>query len=325
MAIKINLGFGNYLTPLNTSELIQIDRDFVDRCVMCREVLDDTTKTVEHIFPQWLQNKFDLWNKKITLPNNSKTPYRQFTVPCCKECNNGAMSAWEKIVQTATEKGYDEFIKLDEEIVVWWLLKIYYSKIVKELTFKDNIKNPQSAMMMSEKQLFEYRSIYFYMCELLKGTKFKNPKPYELYIFRTLGNNDFDYLDDISRHIVYMQINDILIICSFDSFDIFSIQYKNEFEKLSKMEEVHPIQAIELFVKMVYYKSHYKFDSIHKMSIDQNGVNISSEIINIEQIREFDTYELYLLLSNVFKNRVITNDIPAFKEGTMFSTILDGD
>ncbi len=322
MAIKINLGFGNYLTQLNTDELFQIDSDFIDRCVMCREVLDDSTKTLEHIFPQWLQNKFDLWNKKITLPNNSQTPYRQFTVPCCKDCNNGTMSAWEKLIQNATEKGYDEFIKLDEEIIVWWLMKIYYSKMVKELTFKENIKNPNSPMMISEKQLFEYKNIYFYMCELLKGARFKNPKPYELYIFRTHGNNDFDYLDDISRHVVYIQMNDIIIICSFDSFGVFSIQYENELIELSKIEKIHPIQAIELFAKIVYYKSHYKFDSNHEVSIEPDGVKINSEIANIEQIREFDLYELYLLLCDIFKMRGITNEIPSFKEGTMFSTIL---
>lgn len=201
-------------------------------------------------------------------------------------------------------------------------MKIYYSKIVKELTFKDNIKNPNSPMMISEKQLFEYRNIYLYMCELLKGTKFKNPKPYELYIFRTNGNDDFDYLDDITRHIVYMQMNDVLIICSFDSFGVFSIQYENELKELCKIEKIHPIQAIELFAKIIYYKSHYKFDSNHETLIEADGVKINSEISNIEQIREFDLYELYLLLSEVFNNRGITKEIPAFKKGTMFSTIL---
>ena len=51
-------------------------------------------------------------------------------------------------------------------------------------------------------------------------------------------------------------------------------------------------------------------------------MKINSEITNIEQIREFNLYELYLLLQDVFKMRGITPIIPEFKEGTMFSTIL---
>lgn len=325
MAIKNNLGSGNYLIPLNSQELFQIESDFFNRCVMCRELLYDDTKTVEHIFPQWLQNEFNLWNEKITLPNNSQTLYRQFTVPCCKECNNGPMSAWEKLIQSAVEKGYDEFIKLDEEIVVWWLLKIYYSKMVKELSFKENIRIPNSCMMISDEQICAYKNIYFYMCELLKGTKFKNPKPYELYIFRTYNEHCFDYIDDISRHVVYMQMSDILIVCSFDSYRVFSLQYKKELQELSKLDRIHPLQALEMFSKIIYYKSHYKFDSEHKTSIEADGVKISSKITNIEQLREFNLQELYILLSNVFNLRGITTEIPTFEEGKMFSTILNNE
>ena len=114
----------------------------------------------------------------------------------------------------------------------------------------------------------------------------------------------------------------VRIVCSFDGFGVFSIQYKNELKELGGKEKIHPIQAIELFAKILYYKSHYKFDSNHEMSIEHNGVKINSEITNIEQIREFNLYELYLLLRDVFKMRGITHAIPEFKEGTMFSTIL---
>lgn len=321
MAIKINLGFGRYLTELNSDKLSQIEHNFGDRCVMCREVLDDNTKTAEHVFPKWLQNRFGLWNAKITLPNKSQTPYRQFTVPCCKECNGGLMSEAEKLIQQATENGFEEFIKLDEEIIVWWLLKIYYSKLVKELSYKENVRDPHSPMMVSEPQLFQYKNIYLYMCNLLKGINYNKPKPYELYIFRTQGNNKFDYLDDISRHIVYMQMNDILIVCSFDSFSLFAIQYKKELQELNKFEYVQPIQALELFAKILYFKTHYKFNTQHETQINPNGVVINTEITNIEQSREFNSLELHLLLCDVFKMRGIETDNIPFVEGKMFSTI----
>lgn len=322
MAIKINLGFGRYLTELNSNKLSQIEHDFGDRCVMCREILDEDTRTAEHIFPKWLQNRFNLWNTKITLPNKSQTPYRQFTIPCCKECNGGPMSEWERLIQQATEKGFDEFIKLDEDIIAWWLLKIYYSKLVKELSYKENMRDPHSPMMVSESQLLQYKNIYLYMCNLLKGITYNKPKPYELYVFRTRGDNDFDYLDDISRHVVYMQMNDILIVCSFDSFSLFAVQYKKELQKLNKLEYVHPIQALELFAKITYFKTHYKFNTQHETQISSTGVMINSEITDIEQTRDFDLLELHLLLCNVFKMRgVETNNLP-FVEGKMFSTIL---
>ena len=106
MSVKINIGFGSYLTPLDANEKSEIDDAFTERCVMCREPLDEYNKSDEHIFPKWLQNMFNLQNQKITLPNNSTTLYRQFLVPCCKECNNGVMSAWEKTIEAAISKGH---------------------------------------------------------------------------------------------------------------------------------------------------------------------------------------------------------------------------
>ena len=65
-----------------------------DRCFLCGKKLK--RKTVEHVFPKWLMNDFDLWDQKITLLNQTKINYRQLIIPCCKECNNVYLSKVEK-------------------------------------------------------------------------------------------------------------------------------------------------------------------------------------------------------------------------------------
>ncbi|MBU3073868.1 hypothetical protein [Clostridium estertheticum] len=322
MPIKYNLGYGTHLTPLNSYELSKIENNLINRCIMCREELSDESRTEEHIYPKWLQNRFNLWNQKIILPNGSATYYRQFTVPCCKQCNGETMSEWEKKIQYAVEKGYNEFIKLDEEIVVWWLLKIYYSKIVKESLFKENIKDPKSRKMITDEFLAKYNGIYFYMCELLKGVKFNDPKPYELYLFQSNGTNDFDYIDDISRQVLYMQLNDILIVCVFDSFKFFNMQYETEIKELRKLERVYPLQAIELFIKIVYFKSHYSYKTKHSYFIDEKGVFVNTEIINPKQINSFNLRYLHDMLIESFKMRGCQYDFPTFKDNSMISLIL---
>ena len=46
MPIRIGLGQGDYLTPMNAHDLMQIEGSYFQRCVMCREELTDETKTV---------------------------------------------------------------------------------------------------------------------------------------------------------------------------------------------------------------------------------------------------------------------------------------
>lgn len=321
MPINHSLGNGMFLTPLNSFELSSVKSELSSRCVMCREKLDKETKTEEHIFPKWLQHHFNLWDKTLTLPNGSSTHYRQFTVPCCKQCNGEAMSRWEQIIQNAVQEGYREFVKVNDEIVVWWLLKIYYSKLVKENMFKEDIKNPLSTNLISDDTLAEYGNIYYYMCELLKGIKFNDPKPYELYIFQADSNNNFDYIDDISCHVLYMQMNDILLVCTFDSFNFFKMQYERELKKLKTLEKVYPLQAIELFVKIVYFKSHYCFDTKHSYLMKEDGAFVNSEIINLKQIRDFDLKILYDMLTQYFRIRGYTEDLPEYKGNSMISLI----
>ena len=321
MPTKINLGHGNFLTPINAYDLAQIENGILSRCVMCRDILNKDTRTVEHIYPKWLQTQFQLWDKKLSLPNGSEIPYRRLTVPCCKECNGGIMADWEKKIQTAVSQGYDTFIRLDEEIVAWWIYKLYYTKLVKELSLKANIKDPNSEMIISEILLKEYHPIYYYMCELLKGTKFSTPKPYELYIYRTSPDNDFDYVDDIARHVVYVQMNDILIICALDSFGFFKAQYEKELLQLNSLDTVSTIQALELFVKIVYYRTHYKFDTGHGRIISSSGLIITSEILNPEQLREFNLMELYAMMVSMLRFRGYHGSIPEWRENSMFSFI----
>ena len=90
---------------------------------------------------------------------------------------------------------------------------------------------------------------------------------------------------------------------------------------LDSLEIVHPLQGLELFAKMVYYKTHYKFDTEHKVIIDASGPYIENKIINATQIRPFNLKELYDLMKNVLQLRGVTDEIPEYVEGKMFSFI----
>ena len=39
-------------------------------CFLCGKECESTT--AEHIFPKWLQSKFNLWDQKLTITNDSK-------------------------------------------------------------------------------------------------------------------------------------------------------------------------------------------------------------------------------------------------------------
>lgn len=64
MATKIKLDQGIYLTPLNSESLLEIQDNLEARCFMCREILTNENKTVEHIYPKEL---YDLMKNVLQL------------------------------------------------------------------------------------------------------------------------------------------------------------------------------------------------------------------------------------------------------------------
>ncbi|MDR3587951.1 MAG: hypothetical protein P4L59_21965 [Desulfosporosinus sp.] len=90
-----------------------------DTCFIC----GDPATTIEHIIPKWLQNRFNLWDQQITLPNGTPIFYRQLTIPACTKCNNEIFGRLEEKVRNNNSTDLD----------IWkWANKIHYG-----LSFKD--------------------------------------------------------------------------------------------------------------------------------------------------------------------------------------------
>ena len=94
-------------------------------CFLCGDDLKDS-KSKEHVFPQWLLNKYDLWDGQFELLNRTSITYNKLTIPCCLECNNDYLSQMEQKIRNAVNGGYDIFQELDELVIYQWLSKIFY-------------------------------------------------------------------------------------------------------------------------------------------------------------------------------------------------------
>jgi hypothetical protein len=58
-----------------------------DCCFICGARPEDKPFNNEHILPEWLLRRYDLFSRTITLPNDRTFRYDRYTVPCCVDCN----------------------------------------------------------------------------------------------------------------------------------------------------------------------------------------------------------------------------------------------
>jgi hypothetical protein len=84
-------------------------------CLFCGSALTDSPTTREHVFPQWLQRRYDLSNLSLVLLNGTAIRYRQLVVPACEGCNSGDGSRLEQRVREQRASPVDSWI---------WLLKL---------------------------------------------------------------------------------------------------------------------------------------------------------------------------------------------------------
>lgn len=313
---------------MNFEERIKVSHELYDvskQCFMCREPIGKKQQSVEDVFPKWLMNKYKLWDTKLVIPNGSTMPYRMFRVPCCKKCNNERMSSLENKIKRAVELGYDEFIKLDKNLIAWWIAKIYYAKVLKELTIRMDLKNPDSRTIISEKPFIDhYGNIHMLMNELLIGTTFEGDPLYELYVYKTDDYPVFDYLDNIDMDVIYMKMDNIIILCSFFPTKTSSMRYKQEIDILGKQEIVSFFQVLELYTKIVFYKSYHIGEYAFFYDADMNVGKVDVKQVLEVKRENYDFESLRMALIVYLKSRYYPDEIPSYDEEKEISLILYG-
>lgn len=267
-----------------------------DRCFLSGEMLTPDSYSVEHIYPKWLQGKFDLWNQELILLNGTKIKYRNLTIPCCKECNNILSRNIERPVERAVDAGYDEFIKLDRKVIFQWLNKISYGMLFKELSLKVDIRNPQSPTIYSEEYLKQHQMQYLFLKSVVDGSVYID-KPYSLLIFKLrLEDTDSRYwaADNPFLKTFCMRMNDIGIIAHLMDNgyqEDFFMEHPDMAEFLGK--ELHLIQFAELCAKFLYKSSLFYRNPFFILSFNQEKKleNIMPQPISGDAFREWSQEE----------------------------------
>lgn len=155
-----------------------------------------TTGAGEHVVPKWLQSKLGLFDERLTLLNGTQIPYRNLTVPCCSECNNGFLSAIEREVHPIFTRG--TLIAEDQLVLGRWLSKILIGILVKETSLSFDRRNPYSGSIVEPEFMDELQHCHFIMQSARKPTLFRclhSDYPFSLYHYQIASSDPADTFD----------------------------------------------------------------------------------------------------------------------------------
>lgn len=299
-----------------------------DRCFLCGDLLTEENRSKEHIYPEWLQKKFNLWNDSLVLLNRTSIRYRNLTIPCCKTCNGIMGAKIEKPIQQAVDGGYDEIIKCDKITIFQWLNKIAYGVLYKETSMKLDRSKADSDSIYSVEEMKEHKMQYTFLKSVISSTNF-HKKPYSILIFRVKNDTTRYWAwENPFLHTFCMQMNDIGIIsCLMDNG--LNEEFFMSFEKQRSLidQHIHPVQFLEICSMFVYKASRlYKLPFyLTHFDDDGNPLDIVSFDMYGETYVDWDQEEYAQLFDTLLRDNNFALNVETVYQGNglIASTLWD--
>ena len=242
-----------------------------NHCFLCGIHLDNSNRSDEHVFPEWLLRKHDLWNQNLVLLNHTSIPYRKILIPCCKNCNNGPLAQMESKVSQLLSGKFREPSENEEYMLFQWCSKILYGLLHREMMLLYDRSIGSDERIVNKEFLENFSTFHHFMTSIRRPFRFIEFKPYSIFIMETLTFSNpfrnFDYYDFIAIDSLdgptgvfslAIRTHNFGIICIFQDNGFQKKHFQKLFDRF-KYIPLHPIQFLELACKSSYKHSLLSF------------------------------------------------------------------
>lgn len=234
------------------------DRQYLQRgrCFLCGIKLTPTTRTIEHVFPKWLLNRFELWDARLSLLNGTDIPYRSIRVPSCKTCNGVYLGAIERRVERAVSSGYDAFKRLPKTVVFQWLTKIFFQILYLEMRLAADVKNPSAGTILNADFVEQFRLEHMLLNSVRIPTRIHGEPPWSIFVVPAQvsrrAHHNFDFLDNLHLQSTAIRMGEVAVFATLYDAHAQEQLFRGYFQRLARRVRLHPLQFRELAAKVVY-------------------------------------------------------------------------
>ena len=225
-----------------------------DHCFLCGDELS-SRGTREHVFPRWLQRRYDLWDQQLVLLNGTTIPYRQLTIPCCSTCNSQHLGDLESTIQAAIESGYEAVAQLPPLTIYQWVGKIVYGIMRKELGLLRDRRDRDSGPIMPQEILEDFSNLHLFLQSVRQPFVFPDAEPFSVLVVNLHSDEeDYHFCDNLVHLIAAFRLNDVGLIVTLQDAGVIANTYSWYVEEVAG-RQLHPIQFEELYAKCLYQMS----------------------------------------------------------------------
>jgi hypothetical protein len=214
----------------------------------------DGSYTLDHVVPRWIQRRYNLWDQKLGLLNQTELPYRQLTVPCCVDCNSYHLKPLEDSLHQTVDKGLSAVAALGKKLLFLWLGKLLFGILYKELLLFLDRSDNQSGTIVTPQELRAYDMHRLLLQEVRGVVRFNESHPGSIFVFSmqplTDRSQEWDLCDFPERLFIACRVGRVAILGVLGDG---GAQQSMEpiYEPFMQMD-LHPIQFRELCAHFAY-------------------------------------------------------------------------
>lgn len=281
---------------MNESDFSQLNID-KDACFLCGEEAEEITS--EHVFPKWLQQRYNLWNAKLDLLNGTNIPYRSLKVPCCGFCNSGSLARMEGDMAPAVQAGYSACAELDSRLWYLWLGKIFFGILRKEVSLLHDRSRPDSGPILPPEAIEFFSNLHMFLQGIRAWHEFGDQPPYSVLVcnLHDLGpRRNFCFADNLHYLTAAIRMGEVGVIVAFEDVGINAASFGRYVAKVAG-RKLHPIQFNELYAK-VTYQTHLMESSVKYLTSQQveGATPMRTDVFWSGRLRDWSQYDFSRVL-----------------------------
>lgn len=241
----------------NPDKAPQFGREF---CFLCGAELGSERNTDEHVIPKWVQERYQLWDQKLTLLNRTTIPYRLLTIPCCAVCNNVHLGRIEGEMQRACDQGAKAVLALPPIVPFIWTGKILYGLLYREHLLSWSRREPEQGPIVPQEILDQFRLHHQFLQAARIPFEFMPELPASLFFYETMEPSDkrmgFDYFDSIAGLGLSIRVGKVGIIACLQDGGAVKYSFGDHYQQFQELK-LHWIQFAEITAATFYDLSRF--------------------------------------------------------------------
>jgi len=235
-----------------------------DCCFICGARPDEKPFNNEHILPEWLLRRYDLFAKTITLPNGSTVRYDRYVVPCCAECNSLMGDVVERPISQVIQSGVvgtNEFLSKGGGLKMFvWMGLIFLKTHLKDRALRVHPDTRKGEGKIADEYEWEYLHHIHSVVRCFYNDCFVEAESVGSFLaipVRAQASRErFDFADLYLAQTMLLRLDDMAMLTVFNDSGGAMSYFWRALEKITG--PVSELQLREIMVELAYLNLHLR-------------------------------------------------------------------